>query len=245
MTSDGLLRCSRYAFGPNRLHYCGPDANRELFSYIDHEAADPGLVAILRGFKTMYPYLRLIADANDIRDAFDERVVEAYWLGNALLDRVGVRPFYNHLRDEQQLLQRLGAGPLDMLGDKIVRGAVPHHSFHVLEVWKRTGHLEQAHTLESMDSCRISWGAVVAVDGPYITVTTQPLILLAGKLALGEAIEKRIVRGLGADIDVDSLKAGDTITMHWGVPCEAITKLQAAELKRRTLSHIRFANETL
>ncbi len=245
MTTDGLLRCSRYAFGPNRLHYCGPDANRQLFSYLEAEIADPGLVIILRGFKTMYPYLRLIADANNIRDTFDDRVVEAYWVGNNLLDVVKVRTFFNHLRDEQQLKKRLGWGAVDVLGDKIVRGAVPHHSFHVLEVWKRTGHLDKEHTLESMDSCRISWGNVLAVDGPHINVHTQPLVLRDGKLALGAAIDKKIVRSLGAEIDIESLQSGQIITMHWGVPCEVITRAQAAELKRRTLDHIRFANETL
>ncbi len=245
MNTDGLLRCSRYAFGPNRLHYCGPDANQQLFSYMDHEVTDPGLEALLRGFKTMYPYLRLIADANGVRDAFDERVVEAYWIGNRFLDAVRVRAFYNHLRDEQQIGRRMGSVTLDMLGDKASRGAVPHHSFHVLDVWKRTGHLEKAHTLESMDSCRVSWGKVQGVDGPFIDVESEPLVLAHGKLALGAAVKKRIMRNLGAELDIDSLAPGQYVTMHWGVPCEVVSSRQAAELKRRTLEHIRFANETL
>src|SRR5512135_1230238 len=153
LTSDGLLRCSRYAFGPNRLHYCGPDANTELQAYLSEGATDPGLEHLLQGFQTMYPYLRLIADANGIRDAFDERVVEAYWIGNRLLDAVRARALYDHLRDVQRIGDRMGPVLLERLGDKAMRGAVPHHSFHVLEVWKRTGHLEQVHTLGSMDAC--------------------------------------------------------------------------------------------
>lgn len=245
MTTDGLLRCSRYAFGPNRLHYCGPDANREIFSYIDEKIADPGLESLLKAFKTMYPYLRLIADANRIKDAFDERVVEAYWIGNTLLDQVQVRAFFSHLREEQQLQKRMGWEAVDVLGRKIVRGAVPHHSFHVFEVWKRTGNLDREHTLESMDSCRISWGRVTAVDGPKIEVTTEPLVILNGKLVLGPSIGKTIVRSLGAEFDIESLQPGQFISMHWGMPCEVITHVQAMELKRRTLDHIRFANETL
>lgn len=245
MMTDGLLRCSRYAFGPNRLHYCGPDANRQLFSYMDQEIADPGLEQLLRGFKTMYPYLRLIADSNGIRDAFDGRVIEAYWIGNRLLDAVKVRAFYNHLRDEQQIGKRIGSVTLELLGEKASRGAVPHHSFHVFDIWKRTGHLEKAHTIESMDSCRISWAKVLGVDGPFIEVETQPLVLVQGKLALGLSVRKRIARNLGAELDIDTLKPGQIITLHWGVPCEVVTVRQAAELKRRTLSHIRFANETI
>lgn len=245
MYSDGLLRCSRYAFGPNRLHYCGPDANAELRAYLDAGATDPGLEHILQAFRTMYPYLRLIADANGIRDAFDDRVVEAYWVGNRLLDAVGARPLYVHLRDTQQLGKRLGTAALELLGTKAVRGAVPHHSFHVLDIWKRTGHLEREHTLESMDACRISWGTIRGVDGPAITVERPPLVLQEGRLALGEATVQRIVRNLGAELDIDSLVPGQIVTMHWGVPCEAISRKQAAELKRRTLDHIRLANETL
>lgn len=243
--SDGLLRCSRYAFGPNRLHYCGPDANRELFSYIDEGLADPGLEQLLKGFATMYPYLRLIADANNIRDIFNERVVEAYWIGNRLLDQVQVRAFYNHLRDEQRLDKRMGWEAVNVLGEKIVRGAVPHHSFHVFEVWKRTGNLQTEHTLESMDSCRISWGTVKSVDGPFIHTDVESLILQNGKLALGKATPTKIVRSLGAEHDIETLQPGQIISIHWGAPCEVITPMQAMELKRQTLSHIRFANETL
>lgn len=243
--TDGALRCSRYAFGPNRLHYCGPDANSELFAYIDNDAADQGLVGILKEFSTMYPYLRFIAEANKLRDPFDDRVVEAYWIGNSLLDNVKIRPFFNHLRDDHRLGKRLGVKGLDMLGEKVSRGAVPHHSFHVFDVWKRTGHLERDHTLASMDACRISWGTVLGVEGPHINVTTQPLVLHSGKLALGAAITKKVTRDLSAELDIDSLQPGHILTMHWGVPCEAISAPQAAELKRRTLSHIQFANETL
>ncbi len=245
MNMDGLLRCSRYAFGPNRLHYCGPDANQELFSYLDHEVADAGLAQLLKGFQTMYPYLRLIADANGISDPFDERVVEAYWIGNGLLDHVHVRAFYDHLRDEQKLGQRMKWEEVDRLGGKIVQGAVPHHSFHVLEVWRRTGHQGREVTLESMDSCRISWGKVTKVDGPHIDVATEPLILLDGKLALGPAMNRRILRSLGAEHDIESLQPGQLITIHWGVPCEVVTSAQVTELKRRTLSHLTFANQTL
>lgn len=242
---DGLLRCSRYAFGPNRLHYCGPDANRELLSYIEQEEADFGLTAMLQKFQTMYPYLRLIAESNHIRNVFDDRVVEAYWLGNDLLDHVGHRVFYTHLRDDHHLGKRLGMNAMDILGQKVVQGAVPHHSFHVIDIWRQTGLQDRDVTLENMDSCRISWGTVTKVDGPNITVVTEPLIIRDGKLALGEVITSKVTRSLGAEADIESLKIGDIITIHWGVPCEVVTKKQAAELRRRTLSHIALANQTL
>jgi len=100
---NGVLRCARYAFSPNKLKYCGPDRNSELFSYISKRISDQGLVELLDDFKVMYPYLKLIADENGIKDVFDERVVEAYWIGNNLLDGVSIRGFWDELMERQKL----------------------------------------------------------------------------------------------------------------------------------------------
>lgn len=241
---DGILRCSRYAFGPNRLHYCGPDANAEIKAYIDNGAKDPGLQALLRGFETMYPYLKLIADANGLRDPFDERVVEAYWIGNPLLDEVEKKSLYRHL-EEKGVKDRVGIRSFDLVADKIRAGAVPHHSFHVLDIWKRTGNTGTDHTLESMDSCRISWGKVLTVDGPKITIETEPLVLQNGKLALGAPVRRDLRRALEARTDIEQLQPGEWITFHWGVPCEVVTERQVAQLRKYTLMHAAFANLTI
>lgn len=244
-TFTGLLRCSRYAFGPNRLHYCGPDANAEILAHMQHGAADPGLESLLKAFRTMYPYLRLIADANRIRDAFDDRVVEAYWLGNELLDNVERQQLWQHLIEKQEIKKRIGTKAFGQVEMKISQGAVPHHSFHVLDIWKRTGHLERAHTLESMDSCRISWGVVKAIDGPRVTVETEPLLYADAKLTLGAAVEKVFTRPLDAESDIEQLKPSDIVSLHWGVICEAITPRQATTLKRYTLKHLTLANQSI
>src|SRR3989338_5875958 len=91
---DGIARCSRYAFGPNRLHLCGPEKNREVLSYMSQNASDEGLKQILREFQTLHPYLVSIAQANRIRDPFDDRVVEAYWIGNELLNAIPAKVFH-------------------------------------------------------------------------------------------------------------------------------------------------------
>src|SRR3989304_3467125 len=110
---DGLLRAGRYAFGPNRLHYCGPDANAEILAHIREGVADPGLAKLLSAFQTMYPSLLHIAHANDIKDPFNERVVEAYWVGNELLENISQKQFYRHLREGLRLKDRLGGKAFD------------------------------------------------------------------------------------------------------------------------------------
>ncbi|KKS38345.1 MAG: hypothetical protein UV01_C0004G0147 [Parcubacteria group bacterium GW2011_GWA2_42_14] len=242
---DGLLMCSRYAFGPNRLHYCGPDANREIFSYIKERAGDPGLEILLKAFKTMYPYLRLIADANSIRDPFDNRVVEAYWLGNELLETVEKKKFWRHLLEEQEIKKKIGNKSFEVVANKIKKGGVPNHSFHVLDIWKRTGHLEREHTLESMDSCRISWGKITARNGPFLMVKHEPLLYRDGKLILGSPQTTKIAISLESDRDIEELKTGDLVSIHWGVICEKITPRQAGMLKKYTLRHLELANQTI
>lgn len=239
------MRCSRYAFGPNRLHYCGPDASSEIAAHIKHNESDPALATLLTQFQTMYPYLKKIAEANHIESPFDVRVVEAYWIGNDLLDHVSKQDFYDHLKDDHRIDKRIGKKSFAYVEEKIGKGAVPHHSFHVLDIWKRTGHVARPHTVESMASCIISWGTIKKADGMFFEVETEPLVYEAGKLALGAPAMQKIARGLGAPIDIDEAKEGDIITMHWGVPCEVITREEAATLKKYTLRHIALANETL
>jgi len=242
--TDGILRCSRYAFGPNRLHYCGPDRNSQIYTNITEGISDPDLSHTLTQFETMYPYLVHIATANHIQDPLDDRVVEAYWIGNALLEHVDKQSFYEHLVDGLGLKKKLGKS-FALVEEKIGHGAVPHHSFHVLDIWKRTGRVEQEHTLESMDECRVGWGKVLRVSGPQIVIETESLTLVNGKLVLGLPHERSIMRKLEADYDIEQLKPGNIVSIHWGVICEVLTPHQQASLRRYTLQHMALANETL
>jgi hypothetical protein len=242
---EGILRCSRYAFGPNRLHYCGPDANSEIRSYIEEGAVDAGLEKLMSQFGTMFPYLRHIAEANDIRDPFDPRVVEAYWIGNELLEHIGERKFYRHLVESHGVKKKTDARSFALIEKTIGEGAVPHHSFHVLEIWRYTGQLEKKEMLFQMDECRVSWGTVKSVSGPAITVLAEPLLYIEGKLILGEPMEKKLARRLEAEYDIEQIKPGDIVSIHWSVPCEVITERQAAMLRKYTLRHIALANKTI
>ena len=122
--------------------------------------------------------------------------------------------------------------------------ALPHHSFHVLNIWKRTGNMAITHTIESIDSCRIGWGTVIAVDGPYITIDTQSIAENVDKLYIKNAVQKKLTRSLEAREDIEQVKAGDIITYHWGVPCEVISKKQSVLLEKYTLRSIALANRS-
>lgn len=242
---DGVAICSRYSFGPNRLHFCGPDASAEVLAYLKNGAADAGLAALLKKFATLYPYLELIASASGIPDPFNAKVAEAYWLGNELLNAVDRQKFYNHLVEAQGIKKRISIRAFRRLEGKIAQYAVPHHSFHVLNIWQRTGHVEKLHTLESMDACRVSWGKVVAVSGPTITVERRPIVYQEGKLALALEEQQKVTRQLDALFEIEQLRPGEIISMHWDAPCEVITETQARQLEQYTLQSLAFANQTI
>ena len=239
---DGIMQCSRYAFGPNRLHFCGPEANREIWDYVMDGYTDFGLQKLLQGFETLYPYLERIARSNHIEDPFDHRVVEAYWLGNPLLGAVDKRTLHEYFVDDLRLKDRLPLNKFRLLEARLGRGMLPNHNYHVINVPKRMGHQEMEATPTFMDSCRVSWGIVKEVSGPHITVEYEPLLRVKNKLVLGNKQDKKILRRLEADYDIEMLTPGQILTLHWDIPCEVITREQAEHLRRYTLESIRIAN---
>ena len=211
---DGVLQCSRYAFGPNRLHFCGPDANREIWDYLNDGFTDFGLQKLLKGFETLYPYLERIARSNNLTDPFDPRVVEAYWLGNTLLDQVDKREQHQFFIEDLHLKDKLPIKRFRLLEERIRNGILPNHNFHVINVPKKMGHQEMDATIDFMDSCRISWGKVTNVSGPNITLLYEPLLSIDNALTIGSPVEKKIVRRLEADYDMEMLTVGQYVTLH-------------------------------
>jgi Family of unknown function (DUF6390) len=240
-TQSGMLRFIRYGFMPNRLRYCGGDDNRTLFEYGIEQTTDGGLSQLLRRFTGALPYLQLIARSNGIADPFEARVVEAYWIGNDLLQGVEVRQLYD------SLLERFGkqmqGRTRELILGKAPAGARPHHSFHVLDVHSRLGELE--HSLATLDSCRVSWGQVLRVESGELVVNRVPLLLRDGKLVLAEAIPERVTRQVDGRGFTDQAQPGDWVSIHWSWACEVLSQTQLASLERFTRHNLAIANQTL
>ena len=237
----GMLLFIQYAFMPNRLDYCGAEDHGALLDYWQAQHTDPGLAQILQTFTGALPYLKLIAHSNGIADPFDQRVVNAYWVGNALLDQVDIRQFYASLieRFGKQLQGRIR----DYVIQKVPLGARPHHSFHVFDVHSRVGAL--TYGLEVMENCRVSWGKILTVEPAHFVIQAQPLILENGKLALGLPTTRRALRQVDDKSFTQDAQAGDWISVHWNWACDILSSEQAQRLERYTRHHIRLANQTL
>ena len=244
--SSGALLFGRYAFPPNRLGYCGPSDHQALFEYVAARRSERGLVELERRFEGAYPYLLLIAHANDIADPFDRRVVEAYWIGNALLERVNAASFYASLGE--RFRGRMDGSAFSWLTSKLEHGARPHHNFHVFDVYTRAGLMNDAHAhiaIETMDSCRISWGRVVAVEGAELVVKRPALSWQDGKLALTPPQVLRVMRQIDGRGFADDAQPGDAISIHWTWACEVLTAAALQRLMAATRRYLALANETL
>jgi len=237
----GPLRFIRYGFMPNHLRYCGGDDNRTIFEYGLENTIDPGLFPLLRKFIGALPYLKLIARENGLTDPFDDRVVEAYWIGNELLERVEARQLYDTVLT--RVSRELSGRTRDWVLSKAPAGARPHHNFHVFDVYSRVNQIGE--TLITMDQCRVSWGKVIAVAGPELIVERQPLRLVDGKLALGPSQTIHSLLQIDGRGLVHTVAPGDWVSLHWNWVCETLSPTQQAALARYTAYHLKIANQTL
>jgi len=237
---DGVALCARFSIATNRLQFCGPsDAEPALYRTItrgrDRELAR---VALSR-FEALYPYLVAIGAKHSL-DPFDERVVEAYWLGNSLLDGFTAEEFRRLLL----ALNRRGLprSTTERLTSHLPGRPIPHHAFHVtfVGVGEVTGHVET--TLANMEACRPGLGEVTGKDAEFLSVERHPLRLVHGKLGLGPAARSRVRYD---PLILPGLEVGDRVALHWDHPALVLTKSQAEALTRYTEESLAAANEAL
>jgi hypothetical protein len=240
--STGALTFARFAYPPNALGLCGPDAPRELLERADAAAADGGLRELALQFEGAWPYLELIAHAHGIADPLDLHVVEAYWIGNDLLD--GIPPG----AIGEDLVARFGpaAGRERRRIEELASAAPrPHHDFHVLCVYPWVGLLRSAaagSALHVLDRCRIRWGRVTGVDGATASVRSRELVWDGDRLALG-ALREEVVRIAEDGYALDRrIQVGDTVALHWDWACARLTDRQERALRSETARQLAFAN---
>lgn len=242
---SGPVLFGRYAFGPNRLGYCGTDDHAAL---LGHAASrdDPALRSLARTFDGAHPYLQLIAASAGIADPLDRRVVEAYWLGNELTARVTPGHLLRSVR--ARFRGRMAPSGWHWLEATLPAGAGPVHAFHVLDVFPRVGLLrgEQVDDLmRVVDSCRIRWGRVLSVDDGWLVVAAPALELVDGKLAIGAAREEKVERWVDGIGFVDDVAPGEVVSVHWGWACDRLTPRQLANLVRWTQHQLEIANRAI
>jgi hypothetical protein len=244
MTVAGALRFARFAVPPNERGYCGPAREGELAAYRAGELpADAGLRELAAGFEGAWPYLELLAGVARTDDPLDDRVVEAYWIGNELCTRVGTMDWGLHLTD--RFGRRIGRD-IGRLTSSVGCGALPHHAFHVFNVYPWVGLLREGRggdePLRIVRECHISWAVVIDRVGDGLLVEGPRPTWERSVLGLHERerrtvwLDPRLVH-LGAVIE-----AGSIVAIHWGEAVDVLDDRQRAWLEHITRAQLDVAN---
>ena len=251
--SDGQRLFARYAYAPNHLGFCGPADSAALLDLAATGQSAQDIGAIAARFSGAWPYLCVLAEVAGIDDPLDERVVRAYWTGSPLLDGVSQPRFW------RKLLARIAAAGAGRywahLTPALLSEAMPTHAFHVFGVYPWTRLLtagDSCPALHVLDSCRIRWGRVLAVDEDQAMVRGRRLTWDGRALRLGEESEDAVrltVAGGGDERRfVADVSPGDWLAVHWDLACERLTVEQLWQLRRWTdwqlvATNVRLARE--
>ncbi|HNP75143.1 MAG TPA: DUF6390 family protein [bacterium] len=231
---NGLKRAAAYSIKPNMLERCGPkDAHKVLFDYVTGRAdfAELTIREILKQFEVATPYYTLIARANSISDPFDDRVVEAYWLGNGLLDKVTPEAVGWVI---EQDVKREGWNPEHialMFRAISLEKARAHHSLSVLYFFTRPGieldSLVTKSIQNSLDSCRVCSGIVIE-RGEQLTVMYQPLLFDYKRIVRIGKPEKKMVDWGILNPNDSAVDTGSVVAFHhyWAIECLSIEQAQ-------------------
>jgi hypothetical protein len=228
---DGPLLFARFAYPPNALGYCGPADSDAVLQHAAAGVSDGHLRLLAAGFAGAWPYLQLIAGANGLVDPLAPAVVEAYWIGNRLLDRVGSFAFGRSLEDRFEA--RTGRS-FPRLVEAVPAGALPHHSFHVFGVYPwvgllRSGSSDQALTV--LDRCRIRWGQVQSVGSGSAVVISRPLVWDGHRLELGTPRPENVLTGVAGGMLTPDIAVGEWYALHWDWLCERLSPQRLSSLR--------------
>jgi hypothetical protein len=237
---DGVALCARFSLATNRLQFCGPaDAEAPLYRAAVTGAGSPEAASALLRFEALAPYLDLIAAKHGL-DPLAFEVVEAYWIGNDLLHAFDGADFTGLLAGlERRGLPRTTA---DRLRRHLPEGAFPHHAFHVafVGVGSVTGHVPT--TLANLERCRPTPARVLEAGAGRLRVAHETLRTEAGRLVAGPSAES------SHEYDpawLPSVRPGDTVALHWGVPGLVLEPSQDRALATWSARAWTVANESL
>jgi hypothetical protein len=193
---------------------------------------------VITAFDGAWPYLELIGSSLT-RDPLESEVVEAYWLGTPLLEKIDLLALGNSMEDRF----RARAGwDWEMVCDALNSGGRPSHAFHVFCIYPWAGLLRSGvitQSLQVLDRCRIRWGTVLGRADERLLVRSRPLAWDGRTLVLApEQVESAL-----PPVDRDRIVAGDVVALHWDYVCQRLTPSQHRNLMRDHSRHLSMVND--
>lgn len=220
-------RAIRYSLKPHEMGLCGPlclkNSKKILYEYlIGKKVPLKEVKDLLDDFCGAVSYYSLIAEKNGIKDKYDDKVIEAYWLGNDLLKKVKQEDIKKMIFSRFVGPDKLTPEKAEKLAKKIPKDVYAHHTFHVFFIGSVTGRAKL--TRGTKDDCRPSWGKVIEVGAGKAEVETETFF-------------PQKIKKIEVDWDnqaVPKLKKGDHVSFHWGRVSEILDRTQLKNLKKYT-----------
>jgi len=225
---NGVSLSARYGFPPNSLGYCGKDSFTDaLREHLGGAGNDAALEAELRKFKAQFAYLSLIARENR-KMPFDLDVVEAFWIGNPLLDNISHDSLRSFILEDLLSHDETRASKL---ARSLPEGMVPHHSFNSLYINFVTDSVERS--VQNLDSCCITWGEALSVSKDSVSMIRNS-ISSDGKNFVIRPVESVVMLEKNGIRFLDDVFKGDVLSVHWGMAIEKLSEDKIASLERYT-----------
>lgn len=223
----GIKTAIRYGYIPHNLGLCGPQdaaGRKAVKDFVESGWQDCDMKSILKDFKGAYPYYQLIASSNNIANPLDESVVEAYWLGNSLLDKVSVADYKSMIKKEFLPLGKIKPELVINLPDK----AIPFHNFHVLYIGSVSGKIN--FTPKAMNLCMVSWANVKKISGANLLVSGRAI-----NFEKNLKLTKNANRLVTYDVNLlPKVRVGDLISIHWDHAIAKLSDRQIENIKKYT-----------
>ena len=258
----GIELALRFSYMPNALQYCGPkvahsnflkyisnSSNTKTFNPKDKEKLKGKIKNNLKNFEALYPYLSAIAKKSK-KDYSDYKVVEAYWIGNKILEKF-------NKKDMAKIIFELGKKGLPKIIAKktienLKEGFVPHHNFNVgfVGVGQVSGSVPT--TLKNMNNCMILPAKILKIEKSLknnddnkkeennLIVSRVLLERENGKYKLTKndmnnkknnthKIKVKFLPNL-----FKKIKVGDTVAIHWNFAAKILTNKEEKNLLKYT-----------
>ncbi len=220
MDTRALELCSRLAYKPNALGYCGLEtAQKRLYSCMVHGKCS-GVKKEIKEFIVLYPYLKTIADAVG-KNPFSYDVVEAYWFGNDFLNEI--RPEHYTLLMKNLREQGVSAELIRETERRVPKQFIPVHLFNILHIGVGKISMSVPFNLHSINNCMVRWGNVTDI------MNDRAVVNLWSLHSSRKLIRKNCQVLYSKDI-VGKIKKGDCVIVHWGGISKKITRLEEEKI---------------
>lgn len=234
---SGPRLAALYSLMPNRLGFCGSQKNSDqekLRNFLLGKVSEREVRKILSKFEAAYAYYKLIAKKNHIRDPLNKRVVEAYWLGNKLLEKVSAKDLKNLIINDFVKPNLLSLEKAIERSARIPKNSKAHHSFHVFILGSITGRVD-FRDVKLQDICRTGWGKIISIKDKKVLVEYNSLVKEKGRVKFGKKKRKEI------DWDekiVPDISQGDFVSFHWNFLAQKLGKEDVKNLEKYTKSNL-------